>query len=259
MLEAPDGGGNLPMPFPALEVHGVAFRRGQVAIIGAAPGGGKTAFITNYAIAPKVAESVAILYLSPDSDIMTIGPRILGTMQAREVRNIFRDFARKGDEYRQHLDTAKKLKHIQWSFQAAPTYADIEDELRAYVAVHGHWPDMIILDNIRDVYAESSGDGGEHQRHGATVDYFHELSRQTNSAVVLLHHLTGIYEDSAIAPPLSALLGKIGKQARLVLNLFAEGPSTLGVVVAKYSSGKAFASADEYLTLDWDKETQLIT
>lgn len=245
------------MPIPSLDMAGIAFRKGQVSIVAAAPGGGKTALITNYAIAPAVAESVAILYLSPDSDIMTIGPRILATLQEREVRNIFRDFA--SGEHKAHLEKAKTLRHIQWCFQAAPTYAEIMLELDGYIAVHGHGPDLVILDNIRDVYAEETGEGGEHQRHSGTVDFFHELARETGSAVVLLHHLTGQYEDSTIPPPLSALLGKTGKQARLVLNLFSVDDSTLGIVAAKNSNGKANPSADNYYTADWDKEKQLIS
>lgn len=259
LLEAPENGGALPQPFGALEVAGVAFRRGQVAIVAAAPGGGKTALITNYCIAQPVREQVSILYLSPDSDIMTIGPRIIASLTARETRNVLRDFGAKGEAYNQHLESSKQLSHIQWCFQASPTYEDIEAELTGYVAVHGHMPDLIILDNIRDVYAETVGDGGEHQRHSATVDYFHELARVTNSAVVLLHHLTGVYEDSTLAPPLSALLGKIGKQARLVLNLFQPEEGTLGAVVAKNSNGRAFPGASEYLTMTWDKEVQLIS
>src|SRR5690606_30610242 len=215
LLDAPEGGGDLPMPFADLEIKGAKFRRGQVAIVGAAPGGGKTAFITNYCITAVVAQSVSILYYSPDSDIMTIGPRILGTMQAREVRNVFRDFRKGGTGFDQHLEKAKELGHIQWCFDPAPRPEDVKGELDAFVAVHGHYPDLIILDNIKDFDPGVGGEGGDHTRHGATVDYFHQMARLTNAAVVLLHHLKGQYENSNEPPPLSALLGNISKPARL--------------------------------------------
>lgn len=240
------------MPFPALDIHRIAFRCGQVTIIGGPPGGGKSAILLNYIIAPAVRASVPLLYYSPDSDIMTIGPRLIAALSDIETRSIFRDFDAKAARYDEHMELAKQLKHVQWAFQASPTYEDIEEELTAYEAVHGYFPKLIVLDNIRDVYSTSEGE--DWSRQAGTVDYFHGLARQTNAAVVLLHHLTGAYEDGDKEPGLSALTGKIGKQARLVLNLWSPTQNELGIFVAKNSNGPSKLSID----LEWDREKQII-
>lgn len=240
------GGEALPMPWPELEAMGAVFRKGQVAIIGAGPGGGKSALALNYLAA---CSGTTALYLSPDSDIMTIGTRLIGIKNQRAIRSILRDFDT--DKYEQHLEASKQILNVQFSFQTSPSFEDIEDEIEAYEAVHGRYPDMIVLDNIRDV---ENGNEGDWQRHSATVDKFHNISRDTDSACVLLHHLTGEYEDSDRPPPLSALTGKIGKQARTVLNLFSPDETTLGVVVAKCTNGKKGT-----VMLQWDKDTQIIT
>jgi hypothetical protein len=258
LLDAPAGGGQLPQPFGPLASAGAYIRRGQVCITAAAPGGGKTALWTNYVVANDVRESVGILYFSPDSDIMTVGPRLLGTMQGKEVRQVFGAFTEQGANYTHHMEYAKSLKHIQWCFDSSPTYDDIELEIDAYAAVHGRYPDLIILDNIRDVWSEDFGEGGEYQRHSGTVDYFKDIASKTNAAVVLLHHLTGQYEDSKTPAGLGALQGKIGKNARLVLTLFSVDDFTIGVVVAKNSNGKASPAAEEWHVMNWNKETQVI-
>src|SRR5690606_41867072 len=71
----------LPMPWPDLAAEDVAIRRGQVHMWAAAPGAGKTALTLNYLAAEAVRSSVACMYFSPDSDIMTVGPRMLGIIR----------------------------------------------------------------------------------------------------------------------------------------------------------------------------------
>ena len=251
--EAAGGGEALRMPLPGLDMEGVRFRKGQVTIIGAAPGGGKTALMLNIA---HLLREYTILYLSPDSDVTSVGARMVATMKGVAARKIFSDFD--SGARAEHMETTKELKHIQFSFQPQLTFEDISEELEAYQYIFGHFPDMIVLDNIRDVYPDETSEG-EHNRHGATVDFFHKLARDSGSACVLLHHLRGEYEDSTVPPPLSALLGKISKQASLVLNAFSPDDQSLGVVIAKNRNGKASPSGEDYVHLSWDRYTQVIS
>lgn len=244
-------GSALPMPFPELDMAGVRFRGGQVTMVASGQGGGKSAFLTNYLARARVPA----LYFSPDSDIGTIGPRMIATITERLARDVFDDLDAGRREA--HLEAAKRLDHIHWSFETGLSYEDIQDHLIAYERVHGYYPQLIILDNLRDVY-DGDGEGGEHQRHARTVDWFHSVARQTGAACVLLHHLEGAYDDPSIPPPLKAILGKVGKNARMSLHLFSPDDDSLGVVVAKNSNGRASPGAHDWHTLKWDRERQII-
>jgi replicative DNA helicase len=249
----------LPMPWTELAMMGAVIRRGQVHMWTAAPGTGKTATTLNYVLAPEVRSSVATMYFSPDSDIMTIGPRAIGIMQNWQVRNvfgIFEDESRQTDQQRV-LDLAKELRHIQWSFEYPLTFNAVYSEMEAYEAVHGHMPDLVVLDNVRDVKPDDGGEGNDWQLQNSVVDYFKELAYETGAAVILLHHLTGDQEDGDKVPSLKSVSGKVGKNVRQVFGFFAPDEYTLGLHVAKNSNGQKHFGED-HITMPWDRATQVI-
>ena len=251
-----DAGAALYMPLTALRENKIAFRKGQVGMINGAPGGGKSTLILNIIInTPKVP----VLYLSPDSDIMTLGPRMVAIADKVPLSQVESELDKGGESRARVLEKTKQFSHIQWSFKTSPSFENIIEELEDYETVHGYFPEMIVLDNIRDVYSDEVGEGGEHQRFSATVDFFADLAESLNIAVVLLHHLKGQYENGDVPPPLSALLGNVSKQARMVLNLFDVSDSEMGIVPAKLSNGRAYRTASHWHTVLWNKETQVIT
>ena len=184
---------------------------------------------------------------------MTIIPRIVATMRKQHLANVLGDFDRAGPERSDHLELVKELSEIQLSFQSSPTYGDVIEEVRAYEEVHGYFPQLIVLDNTRNVYSEGGADA-DHQRHSQTLDFFHELSRITGAHCMALHHLVGEYEDGDKEPHLSALSGKVGKMPRLALNLWKPDDQTMSAYVAKNSNGKR----DFNVEFVFDGEMQLI-
>lgn len=244
----------MPLPFRSL-AKVITLRRGQTSVIGAAPGVAKTAFTLN--IIAKT--DTPTLYLSPDSDIMTIAPRLVSILHKRTLSNVLRAFDDNGAEKAQYMEELGVLSHVEFSFMSAPTFGDIKDEIKRYEWKYGVFPELIILDNIRNVYNSEGSDGVEHTRHGATVDFFKNgIAPMTGAHCMLLHHVMGPFEDGNTPPPLSALLGKLGKEPRVVLNLFRETESQLGAVVAKNSNGRAYPDASKWETLSWDGAKQLI-
>ena len=51
MMDHRDGGKRLPMPWRQMTQHDICFREGQVSIVAAGPGVGKTSFVLNYLVA----------------------------------------------------------------------------------------------------------------------------------------------------------------------------------------------------------------
>jgi hypothetical protein len=72
--------------------------------------------------------------------------------------------------------------------------------------------------------------------------------------VVVLHHLTGSYDDGQSIPPLSALEGKVSKLPSMVLNLFNGNRGDIGVAVVKNRFGAANPAGKLYVFLDTDLE-----
>ncbi len=206
---------------------------------------------------------VATLYLSPDTDAPTLGQRIAGTVTGESTTDIEAAFEN-GQEarYLDAIDTA--MAHVAWDFRASPTLGDIDECLWCYAQVHGHWPQLVVVDALKDVVADVDDDGsGGSIRFGRVIEYLHQIARYTHACVVVQHHLTGPYDDGLTAPPLSALLGKIAKTPRLVLTLSSDpsSPTGLSVHVVKNTNGPADPTASGAATvdLDWDRECQIIT
>ncbi|MFB9661564.1 DnaB-like helicase C-terminal domain-containing protein [Glycomyces mayteni] len=239
---------------------GAVIRRGQVHMWTAAPGTGKTATTLNYISAPDVRANVSTMYFSPDSDIMTIAPRMIGIMENWEVRNVFDIFEdeKRAKDQDKVLELSKSLKHIQWCFDYPLTFDAVNLEMEAYEAVHGHSPDLVVLDNVRDVKPDDGSDGGgDWQLQNSVVDFFKELAYKTGAAVVLLHHLTGDMEDGDKIPTLKSVSGKVGKNVRQVIGFFAPDPHSLGASVLKNSSGQKHFEG-EYVDFPWNRATQVI-
>jgi hypothetical protein len=79
------------------------------------------------------------------------------------------------------------------------------------------------------------------------------LARDTNAAVIALHHVSGALEDGLTAIPLSGLRGKIPKTPATVLTLHrGEGGKQLRVSPVKVRSGVADASGNWSLPIAID-------
>lgn len=243
MRASEDEGVALPPVFPSLENVGAKFRRSQLSLIAAAPGGMKSAtasWISAMMAYGDIGEhGVPILYVSADTDKKTMGSRVtasvtrLETTQAEELLN-------QGDS-----DTWTTLEqatdHIWYYWDRGPSLKDIEEEVEAFSHVRGEWPHMIIVDNLKNIWIEDSGEGGEHVRYDRVLDYLHELAGITGAHVMVLHHVTGSWETGNQPIPLSGILGKVTKPFRLILTLYRKWNGNLGICIVKNSSARASA------------------
>lgn len=249
----------LPSVFPSLEKNGAKFRRSQLSLIAAAPGGGKSAIATY--IATRIAYwddefmqevPVPTLYWSADSDKKTLGTRITASVTKHTV-----------DEAEKLLDIndqetwdtlAANTDHIWFAWDRGPSLDDIEAEVEAFAMVHGEWPHLIIIDNLKNVWIEESGDGGEHIRYDRVLDYLHELAGITGAHIMILHHVVGTYENGDTPIPLGGILGKVTKPFRLILTLHKSWDGTLGICIVKNSNGPMDAGGKLMVKIPYDLE-----
>src|ERR1044072_73558 len=235
-----DVGNALPSVFPSLEKIGAKFRRGQLSLIAGGPGTGKSALasyiVVNAAYGEFGETPIPTLYFSADTDKSTIGKRS-GSSVSNETVNNSEDLLAKGHPgfYRILEDNTR---HIWFNWNNGPNLDDIQEEVEAFAHATGDWPHIIVIDNLKNIWVETSGDGGEHVRYDRVLDFLHELAGQTNAHILVLHHVTGFYEDGDKPIPLSGILGKVSKPFRLIITLHRPNDEQIGLSIVKNTTGK---------------------
>ncbi|AGT14319.1 DnaB-like replicative helicase [Mycobacterium phage Adzzy] len=248
-------GDPLPDVWDALSVKGTHLRRGQLVLVCAGPGTGKSAFVLAYALKSRVPT----LYFSADSDAFTQLTRSVSITtgwslerSARAVRN--EDLA----EVAGDLDPIP----IRFNYKASPSLDVIEESLQAYDALYEDFPHLIVVDNITNVRTDSSDGDDPFSGLESLMDYLHEMGRETGACVIGLHHVTGQYNDGDKPIPLSGIKGQIGRVPEMVLTLNRVsdgfGPDSLNVSTVKNRGGKSDASGQDFASLEFVGDTMQI-
>ncbi len=238
------------LPFACMISTKTFIRRGELTLIAAGPGTGKSAFVQ--AIAQRGNDRGDLntsIYFSFDTDSATMFKRaasIHSGWNQSDVENIMENGDRKGVE----AAVSKATSHMRWSFESSTEEA-ILLEIEAYAATFGEFPEILIFDNTKDI---SMGVGeGEFQMLEEACVFMKGLARDTNAAVIALHHCIGAMEDGLTPIPLSGLRGKISKTPATILTLHrADAGKQLRVSPVKVRSGVADASGNWSLPIAID-------
>lgn len=240
-------GDPLPVVFESLDQKGTRFLRGQLCLVCAGPGTGKSAFVLAYVL----KSGVEALYFSADSDAFTQLTRSVAmlsectTDQAAE--------AVREDNLGEAADELDNLP-IRFIYDASPSLDRIEDVLRAWDEVYGDFPEMVVIDNITNLRSGSE-DGDPFSGLEALMDYLHDLARTTSACTVGLHHVNGEYNDANKPIPLSGVKGQITRVPEMVLTMHRVseqfGPDSLRISTVKNRGGKADPSGSDYAELEF--------
>ncbi|AIK69098.1 DnaB-like dsDNA helicase [Mycobacterium phage Trike] len=240
-------GDPLPVVFESLDMKGTRFLRGQLALVCAGPGTGKSAFVLTYAL--KAA--VPTLYFSADSDAFTQLSRMISIQTGWSLERASRavrsgDLSEVEDEF---VDIP-----IRFNYNASPSLDQIEDSMKAYCQGYGDYPDLVVVDNITNIRLGTEDDdpfsGLE-----SLMDYLHDMARRTSACVIGLHHVTGSYNDADKPIPLSGVKGQITRVPELVLTLHRVteefGPEQLNVSTVKNRAGRMDPSGADFVSLEF--------
>lgn len=250
-----DAGDPLPPVWDALNRKGTHLRRGQLVLVCAGPGTGKSAFVLSYALKSKVPT----MYFSADSDAFTQLSRSVSILSGwplerstKAVRNA--DLGEVADE----LDGLP----IRFNYKASPSLDVIEESLEAWNALYEDYPALVVVDNITNVRTDA-GDDDPFAGLEALMDYLHEMARETGSCVVGLHHVTGPHNDGDKPIPLSGIKGQIGRVPEMILTLHRVsegfGSDTLNVSTVKNRGGKSDPSGQDFASLEFVGDTMKIS
>ena len=243
----PDIGGE-PMPpvFRAFENNQVVIRRAEVSVIAGQPGAGKSTL----ALALALRMQQPTLYISADTNAHTMAMRLYSMIEGVSQQEAERMITEHPEKAREVLG---KADHIYWSFDSSPSIADLDDEVTAIEEILGDSPALIVVDNLMDI----NMDGGE--EFGAmrsALKEFKYLARDTNAALLVLHHTKESY-NSDPCPPREALQGMVSQLPALILTI-GQQAGLMAVASVKNRYGKADKSGNSPVWLQFNPEYMFI-
>ena len=211
-------------------------------MVAAAPNVGKSMFALIYAVRAKVPT----LFFSADTDTTTVMMRAAAHSSGHNQVNVEQRLSTDNNYYDRYFD---KLKHIKWVFDSSPSLDDIELEVKAYVELYGQSPELIIIDNLMNVAAETDNEWAGLR---AIMMELHDMARKTEACVLVLHHVSeqSEYGSPTEPPARRAIHGKVSQLPALILTLgYNPVAGELKVAAVKNRFGPHAADGKDFATL----------
>ena len=220
----------------------VKFRRGQVCMVAAAPNAGKSMFALVYAI----KANIPTLFFSADTDTATVMIRTAAHLSGHSQLTVETNLQKNPRHYQDYLS---KMQNIQWVFDSSPSLDDIEMEIKAYIELYGIAPELIVIDNLMNVAAETDNEWAGLR---AIMMELHDMARKTEACVLVLHHVSeqSEYGSPTMPPPRRAIHGKVSQLPAIILTLgYDPSQGMLRVAAVKNRFGPHYADASRWATL----------
>ena len=210
-------------------------------MIAAAPNAGKSMLALVYAIKAKIPT----LFFSADTDTTTVMMRSAAALSGHSQLTVENNLNANPSYYKEHLED---MGHIQWVFESSPSLDDIELEIKAYVELYGKAPELIIIDNLMNVAAESDNEWAGLR---AIMVELHDMARKTEACVMVLHHVSEAseYGSPTMPSPRRAIHGKVSQLPAIILTLGYDPQGMLRVAAVKNRFGQHTADASIWATL----------
>lgn len=243
-----DTGSPIYGPFTNLNANELFIRKGQLTLIAAGSGVGKSAIILSWVQRGNGAGLTnRVMYISSDTDGNTMQKRSVAIATGWETSYVDQ-LVRGGMQDQVDSISDSATAHIAFVTDSSPDQQDIKDQVLAYLTVHGVYPEVIIMDNLKNLWSETDDDFKGLEE---SCVFLHELARDTGAAVIALHHVVGAYADGDKAIPKSGLLGKIDKTPEVIFTLYRLD-NMLYVCPVKNRNGRADPTAKWALPIHAD-------
>ena len=221
-------------------------------MIAGPPAGGKTLLALDYALRAQLPT----LYISADTDSFTMIGRGAARLMATTVGDIENQInAGDTNDIEQVLD--EDMDHIRWSFDPSPTLDDIDAEICAFDEMWGMPPELLIIDSLYNVTAESENEWTAMREISKAL---HHIARTSEAAVIILHHTSEAEGKPSEPAARKAIQGKVAQLPELILTVAMDAFNGLYRVAAvKNRSGPADPTGKTYTTLHVDPSRMLLS
>ena len=201
----------LPDVWSSLSNAQIKFRRGQVCMVAAAPNVGKSMFALIYAL----KANVRTLFFSADTDTTTVMMRAASHLSGHSQMTVESNLTTRSQYYDKYFE---KMSNIQWVFDSSPSLDDIEGEIKAYIELYGAAPQLIVIDNLMNIAAETDNEWAGLR---AIMMELHDMARQTEACVLVLHHVSeqSEYGQGMNPPARRAIHGKVSQLPSLIATM----------------------------------------
>lgn len=242
----------LPAPFNSWADRNMLIYPGSVHLFAGLAGTYKT-MITNQAI---INMQVPTFVFSTDSDDLTQASRLLAQGSGRTVEQA--RIMAIADPDRASLILKDRYGHIKWSFLNDLDGDDIWHHLYAYATRYGEYPKLIVVDILSDVVFENAESEWAALR--VAMKQFNIIARETNAAVILVHHCTEAANtnDMYPCPGRNAIMGKDIRHPVLVVTFGKDSNDDLWASCVKNRHGKADASGRTAFRMHVDPTTSKV-
>jgi hypothetical protein len=241
-------GQTIPVPYKGLQKLDFNLQVGQVSMLAAAPGVGKSAIALDICMKAGLGS----LYFCGDTDVGTMVTRATAKVTGYGQSIVRQSLAQEDPQFTEAL---YGYANVRFVFDATST-VDIHDEVLAYALCNGDWPQIVVVDNLADVVEADAG--GEFTGTRQALQELGLLARATGAHVMVLHHAQGIYDNGDKPIPLSGLEQKVSKKPAQVLTFHRKG-NALAACPVKNRQGIADATAGLEVLLSADMNTMQIT
>lgn len=161
---------------------------------------------------------VPTLYISADSDAATQFSRLSAMITQDQSRDIRKSLDQ--DDGQAYYSQAVEDSLVQFSLDANPDAFDIEAEINAWVELYDEYPEVIVVDNLRNVF---SGQDNEHSGYKTVQQKLIEISRDTGACVITMHHMKeGGGRKSTDPAPRNAIDGMVAQLPGFILSIARE-------------------------------------
>ncbi len=218
-----DEGRVLEQPIKELEKQGVLFHEGTVNIIAASPGCGKSTVALGFMLQAELKSLYACLDTPRRLTVCRAAQAITGQYQA-----VVEDQLEDPDS--SVYEALAKATHLSIFFRSGVGSKDLALMLGAYVEMHGAFPQVWVIDNLKNVAYEGDERGVAEQKLMEELDI---IAKRTNICIIVLTHVLGAYNDGITPIPLSGVMNQNTKEAHVVLTLTRDRDGNLLFAVAK--------------------------
>ncbi|MDE2470799.1 MAG: AAA family ATPase [Bradyrhizobium sp.] len=210
---------------------GAELRMGELHMFASGPGVGKS--VLALWIAWKL--KLPTLYISADTSAHTQGVRLACMLTGETVAAVDKMMQVEPTFYNERIQA--EAGHIFWDWNTSPDINDIRAQIESFAAVIGDYPHLVIVDNLRNIYSEEA----DTQAMQHACESLKTIAAETGSAVLVMHHVVGQYEDGVTPVPLSGLEQKVGKAPALVVTFSYGklGDLRAAIVKSRYSAANA--------------------